>query len=146
MVQVPRERVQRAHIVRFWRIARFCFVGLFCALVFGVCSRLLIDLRGLPVYAAAGLSYSLLVPLSYMLHRGFTFRSTAAHSTSLPKYVIVSAISTAMAAFFPAAMNSKLMLDMDINYALSLTCVVVPLMTYVLKSTWVFASDDKARS
>lgn len=146
MVHDQRERRQYAHIVRFWRVARFGFVGLFCALVFGVCSRSLIDLLGLPVYAAAGLSYILVVPLSYVLHRGVTFRSTAAHSASLPKYVVVSAISTAMAAWFPAAMNSKRGLEMDINYALSLTCVVVPLVTYVLKSKWVFADDDKAGS
>lgn len=144
MVHDQREHRQDTHIGRFGKLARFGFVGLFCALIFGVCSRVLIDLQGLPVYAAAGLSYILVTPLSYGLHRGFTFRSKAAHSTSLPKYLIVSAISTSIAAFLPAAMNSRSGLEMDINYALSLTCVIVPLVTYLLKSTWVFAGNDKA--
>lgn len=146
MVHDQREHRQDMHIVRFWRLARFGFVGLFCALVFGVCSRVLIDLSGLPVYAAAGLSYILVTPLSYGLHRGFTFRTKVSHSTSLPKYLTVSVISTAIAAFLPAAMNSKSGLEMDINYALSLTCVIVPLVTYLLKSTWVFAGNDKAHN
>lgn len=139
-----RQDRQCTHIVRFWQLIRFGLVGLFCALAFGVCSRVLIDLQGFPVHLAAGCSYIMVTPLSYGLHRGFTFRARTAHIKSLPKYLTVSALSTALAACLPAAMSSQSGLEMDINYALSVTCIIVPSVTYLLKSSWVFSGYDKA--
>lgn len=130
-------------IAMIWELIRFGFVGAGCAFAFAACARLLIDLQNFPVFAAAGASYVLVMPLSYVLHRIFTFRSTVAHTTTLPKYVVVSALATVISAVLPEALTNTLSLGLDVNHALMITCAVVPLFNYLVKSNWVFASHDK---
>lgn len=133
----------RSLTILFWRLVRFGVVGLACAFAFVLLSRFLMELCGLPVYAATGMSYLLVTPFSYAIHRGFTFRSRVAHIDSLPKYIVISSISMLVSAILPAAMNSSRWLNLDLNVALAITCCIVPMINYLIKSNWVFPTHEK---
>ncbi|MET0980486.1 MAG: GtrA family protein [Telluria sp.] len=72
-------------------LARFALVGLAGSLVYFVLLWSMVDLLGWPVMLASSSAFLLVVVENYLLHRAWTFRSTAPHGQALPGFVLVSA-------------------------------------------------------
>ncbi|MGJ9419060.1 GtrA family protein [Massilia sp. CMS3.1] len=71
-------------------LARFALVGLAGSLVYFTLLWSMVDLLHWPVIPASCSAFLLVVAENYLLHRAWTFHSTAPHSQALPGFVLVS--------------------------------------------------------
>ena len=71
-------------------LARFALVGLAGSLVYFLLLWSLVDVLGWPVVPASCCAFLLVAVENYLLHRGWTFRSTAPHGQALPEFLLVS--------------------------------------------------------
>jgi putative flippase GtrA len=73
-------------------LARFALVGLAGSLVYFALLWSLVDLLHWPVMPASCCAFLLVVIENYLLHRFFTFHSTAPHGQALPGFFLVSVV------------------------------------------------------
>lgn len=71
------------------RLIRFGIVGLATAALYAAVVAAGLAWLSLPLAAAGALGYALAVPLNYLAHKRFTFRSDAAHGSALPRFCAV---------------------------------------------------------
>lgn len=73
-------------------LARFALVGLAGSLVYFALLWTMVELLGWPVLQASCCAFLLVVVENYLLHRAWTFHSTAPHGQALPGFLLVSAL------------------------------------------------------
>jgi putative flippase GtrA len=73
-------------------LRRFALVGLAGSLVYFALLWSLVDLLGWPVMPASCCAFLLVVIENYLLHRAWTFHSTAPHGQALPGFALVSVV------------------------------------------------------
>jgi putative flippase GtrA len=92
---------------------------------------------GVRPWLAAALAFLCCVPLAYLGHRRFTFRSEASVKGEVPKFVFKTIVGFAIATVTPEVVvqsGGSLML------ALLVTPVAVACVTYPVARFWVFVS------
>lgn len=72
--------------------ARFALVGLAGSLVYFALLWSMVDLLGWPVMLATCCAFLLVVAENYLLHRAWTFHSTAPHGQALPGFLLLSVL------------------------------------------------------
>jgi putative flippase GtrA len=80
-----------ASLARF-ALARFALVGLAGSLVYFALLWSMVDLLHWPVMPASCCAFVLVVIENYLLHRVFTFHSSAPHGQALPGFFLVSVV------------------------------------------------------
>lgn len=121
----------------FFQIMRFGIVGVLASLVHFSCVVLFVHfLHWLPLVANV-VGFSIGVQVSYWGHRSFTFRGTeATHAVAYPRLVLMQAgnflANEGLFFFF---------LSMHLPYPIALLIVlaIMPMFTFVISKTWVFA-------
>jgi putative flippase GtrA len=79
----------------------FVFIGSAAALSFvGVSAAAVTAFDGLPAWLVSSLCYACFIVPVYLLQRRYAFRSGAAHSRALPRYVAVQLTSLGLATVF----------------------------------------------
>ena len=73
-------------------LVRFALVGLAGSLVYFALLWSMVDLLHWPVIPASCCAFVLVVVENYLLHRAWTFHSTAPHGQALPGFVLVSVV------------------------------------------------------
>jgi putative flippase GtrA len=71
-------------------LLRFVVVGLAGSLVYFALLWSMVDVLGWPAVPASCAAFLLVVLENYVLHRAWTFRSTAPHGQALPGFLLVS--------------------------------------------------------
>jgi putative flippase GtrA len=117
------------------RTLRFVFAGGMTACLYFLIFYVLLDL-GLSGWLAALVAYMHAFIAGYTAQKYFTFRSTADHSVSLPRYASLQIVCAAVAAF--SAVGAE-MIGVTHPLAISFaTTVFLGIVTYLVSVKWVF--------
>jgi len=72
------------------RLIRFSLVGVLAAFVFYLALWSMVEMMGVSVLLATSIAFILVTIENYLLHYKWTFRSTSAHASSFPRFVLMS--------------------------------------------------------
>ena len=128
------------HVVRHseqWRLPRYFVAGVVVSIGYTLTVIVLVDLlRWLQPDTANAVSLTVWTPVSYLVHRNFTFRFDGDSFASLTKYVVV---------FFAKLLTSILVVILATNvlgahylFGVLANWLVLPLIAYVTLKLWVF--------
>jgi putative flippase GtrA len=123
------------------RVVRFLVSGVSAAVVYFAVAWAAVEQLGWKPLAAGLVAYLTALPIAYLLHRMFTFRSRAQIPAESSRFVATSLMGIALSSALPAMMTK---LGMPLSSALAATCVLVPAVNYLALSRWTFAQarDD----
>src|SRR5437016_5871930 len=74
------------------RLVRFTLVGVAGTLVYYAALWSLVEVARMPVMRSTCIAFLLVVAENYLLHRLWTFRSTAPHRRAVPRFLFMSAM------------------------------------------------------
>lgn len=117
------------------QLLRFAASGAAAALVYCV---VLVQLTafGLAPWLSGLLAYVASMPVGFVLHKIFTFRSDQPYRQELPRFVATSLPGIVIASLIPALLASTSRVPMP--WVGLMTSIVTPVITYILMSLWVF--------
>lgn len=119
--------------------ARFLIIGLGATLLYALLAAVF-SMGETPLMRPASgsvLSYVIAALFSYAGHKYFTFASSGAHRFEAPRFFVLTLLGLAVSFLLPAVLSGILGLQAQIPIVL--TCIVVPLVNYVVLRHWVFA-------
>jgi len=119
----------------WWRLLRFGISGALAAGVYFLVMTALLG-RGLHPMLSGVLSYTAAMPLSFAMHKLFTFKSKEPYVAEVPRFVLASAFGVSIASGMPTILLHLTKAAPELVVAC--TCIATPCITYVLLSTWVF--------
>lgn len=117
------------------KIARFCLSGLLAALVYWGLAVLAVRSWAWDTVAAGLFAYASSMPVAYCLHRHVSFRSRDSIGPQLLKFVLTSGVGFGLSGALPYGLVS---LGVSLEVSLAMTCLLVPVVSYLLMSSWVF--------
>ncbi len=122
------------------RPARFLIIGLGATLIYAVLAALLSTGETALMRPAAGsvLSYAIAAVFSYAGHKYFTFVSHGAHRFEAPRFVLLSLVGLAISLLLPVVLSG--LLGLSALVPILATCILIPIVNYVVLRYWVFAS------
>ncbi len=123
------------------RISRFALIGGASTLIYAACAFILSGGIGpmiLPAVLASIAAYAAAAIFSYAGHKYVTFVSGGAHVFEAPRFVALTALGLAISWFLPAVLVGGFGLAPLVP--IMITCIVVPVLNYVVLDRWVFAS------
>jgi putative flippase GtrA len=120
------------------RISRFALVGIGSTLIYALCALFLSRGQGaaLPATSASVAAYAAAALFSYAGHKYFTFVSSGTHAMELPRFLLLTASGLIVAFALPELFTQ--VLGIPASIPIVLTCVVVPVVNYVVLGRWVF--------
>ena len=127
------------------RLSRFALIGAAATAIYAATAAVLsagFDPL-LPATTASVCAYALAALVSYAGHKYVTFGSAGAHVFEAPRFVGVTAMGIAFAGILP-----KLMVDgagLEPLVPIAVTCIVVPVVNYVVLERWVFGQARAER-
>jgi putative flippase GtrA len=128
--------------VNFARLVRFGSVGIAATLLYAAVAWSLTAGARIGAAPASVLAYGLAGMFSYLGHKRFTFRSSAAHAAEAPKFIVASMLGAGVATAAPLVLTDRLGLPPIV--AIAFACVVIPLMNYLILDLLVFARRSAA--
>ena len=118
------------------RLSRFVLIGLASTVLYAVLAFVFAGTEGLGATGASVLAFALAAVFSYAGHKYVTFVSDGAHRLELPRFLVLSASGLAVAIALPGLLTE--MLGMPAAIPILLTCLIVPVVNYVVLGRWVF--------
>lgn len=124
------------------RLIRFGCVGVSSGLVYGTVTALLVSgLHAQPVPASIA-GYCVSVPVSFLGHRGFSFRSQGRWTAEALRFVVTQALNLAVTVL--AMRGATAALHVSYLWGIAATVVLVPAANFLLMHFWVFAQARHA--
>ncbi len=90
-----------------------------------------------PPAAASLFAYAVAATCSYLGHKFFTFMSGGSHAFEAPRFAVLTGFGLALSYLFPAIVSGQF--GMPVAIAIFLTCVLIPVINYVVLGRWVFS-------
>jgi putative flippase GtrA len=129
MVQLTRLLV----VLRFGVSGTVAALGYFGIAIVGVRTfRLAPEWAGFAGYIGS-------LPIAFLLHRVFTFRSRARFAPEWLRFLCSSLLGCLLSSWLPAAAMDA---GVSLHAALGLTCIIVPSVNYLLLSRWAFVARE----
>lgn len=128
------------------RLSRFAAIGGAATLIYAVAAYCLSGGMGtsiLPAATASLLAYFLAAVFSYLGHKYVTFLSPGTHSFEAPRFVALTAVGLGFAWLLPTILVDGAGLPPAVP--IIVTCILVPVVNYLLLDRWVFASGKAGR-
>lgn len=110
-----------------------------CALIYSMIFVKLASLGCDPSIAGA-ISYASSMPVAFLLHKKFSFRSAGTGKEEAARFIVASGVGMVVASALPKALTAWL--GISANITALLTSIVTPVITYAALSRWVFAKND----
>jgi putative flippase GtrA len=123
------------------RILRFGAVGSLCTFVYLGVVLTLARMTPLPPLANHVLAFGALVPVSYFLQKGFTFRYAGPHRYSLPRFVVAN--SLAFLASTAGVAIAKQQFGLGEIGTIGIVVVIIPIMSFLTMMLWVFIDPNR---
>lgn len=92
---------------------------------------------GLRVTLASFAAYLTAALFSYAGHKYFTFVSEGAHLFEAPRFILLTLVGLAVSLLLPALLSG--LLGLPAQVPIVATCILIPLVNYVVLRHWVFA-------
>jgi len=119
------------------KLIRFLTVGIGCAGIYFSVNYMLQTMIGLSQFVSALVAYFLSFGVAYLLQKNWTFKSSAAHSKTLARYVAAQIIAAALTAMFSQAFTEIFPSMSKAPLSIISTCIAGA-SSFVLSSLWVF--------
>ena len=117
-------------------LSRFALVGLASTGLYFVLALLFAQGFGIGSIAASVGAYALATVFSYLAQKFVTFRSAGAHRAELPRFLALTVLGFGIATALPALGDA---LGWPSIVPFAATCILVPLINFLLLDRWVFA-------
>lgn len=118
-------------------ISRYVVVGILGTATHFLLLYVFVEMFAQDPVVASIAAFPVVVWLSYVLNKNWTFESDKAHMVALPKYLLVCLVSL---------MNNFLLMYLLVNiveiwYMAAQACsiAVIPIINFILKKYWAFA-------
>ncbi len=116
----------------------FIGIGGGAALAFVVVSSLAVGLpTGLPKWVVSAICYAAFIVPVYLLHRRYSFRSSAPHGQALPRYVAVQVGAVVLAALFSWVAYG--IVGLPSLFAALLVSALTAGVNFIILRRWAFA-------
>lgn len=128
------------------RLSRFAAIGAAATLIYAVAAFCLSGGLGITILPAAPASlaaYFIAAIFSYWGHKYVTFLSGGAHVFEAPRFLALTALGLGFAWLLPTILVDGAGLPPAVPIAV--TCILVPIVNYVVLDRWVFASGEEGR-
>lgn len=125
------------------RLSRFAAVGALATVIYAVLAFCLsggLGLAILPAAPASLVAYAAAAAFSYAGHKYVTFVSHGAHVFEAPRFLALTALGLGFAWLLPTILVGGAGLPPAVP--IIVTCILVPVVNYVVLDRWVFASGD----
>ena len=126
------------------RFLRFVVVGSLATVLHVVVYLAQVDGLGVDPVVAVVPAFMTAAIASYAGHHVWTFGANGAHSTLLPKFLVVALFGLGLNAAITALMVS--IAGLWYVWALAVCVTLVPVVTFGLNQVWVFSTATKAFS
>ena len=117
-------------------VSRFAVIGGMATALYAVVA-LGLSFGGLRVTLASFAAYLTAALFSYAGHKYFTFVSDGAHRFEAPRFILLTVLGLAVSLILPAVLSG--MLGLPAQVPIVATCILIPLVNYVVLRHWVFA-------
>ncbi|MGB8843266.1 MAG: GtrA family protein [Aliidongia sp.] len=120
------------------KLGRFGVVGLVSTLIYAVIAAIGNNWTALPAEAVNSIAISISGLWSYIGHYRFTFRSDAAHGSSLARFFVLFALGYAVSSGIVLVSDR---LGWQRNLATAIIVIIIPVINFVAMQLWVFAQS-----
>jgi putative flippase GtrA len=126
------------------RAIRFGCVGVASGLVYGAVTALLVSGFGVAPVAASVAGYCISVPVSFLGHRGFSFRSHGRWTAEALRFAVTQALNIGVTVLAMRGATA----DFHVSYlwGVAATVVLVPVANFLLMNFWVFARGSRTQA
>ncbi|SEH05618.1 GtrA family protein [Candidatus Venteria ishoeyi] len=122
-----------------YRLIRFILSGGLTTILYGAFNTFFILFGHYSILFSHTMSYLLCIPISYLLHRNFTFRHKGKQSESAAKFITIIAITYTISSIFTWVLVDNLQLSPYI--ATLMIMIVIPVVSYLTMYLWVFINE-----
>jgi len=122
-------------------VSRFALVGIGATLLYASLALLFSQMALAPIQASV-LAYAVATVFSYLGQKFLAFRSSGAHRSELPKFLVLTAIGFGVATAMPAVFSG--LLGYPPYVPVVATCLVVPVINLFVLDRWVFSARREA--
>jgi putative flippase GtrA len=130
---LPARLLESGHVLA--RLVRFGMVGVASGLVYAAVTTVLVSRLGAGPVHASLMGYVLSVPVSFLGHRGFSFRSRGHLTTEARRFLFSQALNLTVAAL---VMDRVKALHISYLWGIVATIVLIPIANFLLMHFWVF--------
>jgi putative flippase GtrA len=131
---IPRRLLASDHLAV--KVIRFSMVGVSTGIIYALVTTVLVTVWHVAPVAASILGYGTSVPISFLGHRQFTFRSSGGWSSETVRFVTIQALNVALTAL---VMHGAIAwLDGAYWWGMIAAVVLIPLSNFTLTNLWVF--------
>lgn len=118
------------------RLIKFGLVGILATFVYYLALWGMVEILNIPILWATSIAFALVTIENYLLHYKWTFRSSNAHTTAVPRFILMSA-GGFIINFFIMFAGVKLL---AFNYLLVQAVAIAMIVTwnFVLSHFWIF--------
>ena len=120
------------------RLVRFVVSGISAAAIYCLLAFFAVEQLGWQPLTAGLVAYLSALPVAYLLHRMFTFRSRSQIPAEASRFVATSLIGIGLSSGLLTTMTK---LGMPLAGALLVTCVLIPAANYLAMSRWTFTGS-----
>jgi putative flippase GtrA len=126
------------------RVIRFGCVGVASGLVYLAATALLVSGLDAAPIAASVAGYCISVPVSFLGHRGFSFRSHGRWTAEALRFAVTQALNIGVTVLAMRGATA----DFHVSYlwGAAATVVLVPVANFLMMNFWVFARGTRPRA
>jgi putative flippase GtrA len=126
-------------------VMRFGLVGIAATALYAGLASLLMsrEWMGLSAVRASIAAYAIAALFSYVAHKAVTFVSRGRHRIEAPRFLLLTAMGLAVAYCAPTLLTG--MLGLPAMVPILVTCILIPVLNFVLLGRWVFARRTSDR-
>jgi putative flippase GtrA len=118
-------------------LATFATIGAVATVSYALIAESLVLLRLTPLWASL-IAYAICATWSYLGHKHFTFSSGGRHTVEAPRFAIATLVGLIVAIATPVLFAR--LIGPSPFVAVMATCVLVPIISYVVARRFVFRS------
>ncbi|MEA2755333.1 MAG: hypothetical protein QOJ54_1622 [Aliidongia sp.] len=124
------------------KLGRFGIVGLVSTLIYAAVAAIGNNWTQLPAEAVNSIAICISGLWSYLGHYRFTFRSDAAHRSSVIRFFVLFALGYAVSSGIVLLSDR---MGWPRNLATAIIVIIIPVINFVAMQLWVFASGTGSR-
>jgi putative flippase GtrA len=130
-----------AHVVkRIKKLIRFSTIGAISGLSYAAVTAVFINKTHVDASVASAVGYALAIPVSFIGHRKFTFRSTDRAKYEFVRFCIVHGMNMALS-YYLMKMAVEI-LKLPYWYGISMCILTVPITTFLIMNKLVFKNQN----
>lgn len=135
--------IQALRAVPFAKLLRFGLVGVTSGAIYAAVTTLLVSGLGMAPIVASVFGYCASVPMSFLGHRRFSFRSQGRWTVEAVRFVATQALNIAVTA--AAMYAATAVFGARYGWGMVAAVILVPIANFLVMNFWVFREQESRR-